>query len=57
MNGQDQLSFDPRIANWLEGDPSEAPAQALQVVLAAFPSVRQRPGSRPPRHRRMWCRR
>jgi hypothetical protein len=48
MNDQDTALFDPRIADWLEGDPNEAPDQALQVVLAAFPSVRQRHGSRLP---------
>jgi len=41
MNDQDQTTFDPRIADWLEGDVNEAPAQTLQVVLAAFPSIRQ----------------
>ena len=48
MNGQDDMTFDPRIADWLEGDPNEAPEQALQIVLAAFPSIRQRRGSRLP---------
>jgi hypothetical protein len=48
MNDQDRASFEPRIADWLEGDPNEAPDQALQVVLAAFPSIRQRHGPRLP---------
>src|SRR3954452_23448017 len=34
--------FDQRIADWLETDPDHAPAQALDIVLAAVPSVRQR---------------
>ena len=34
--------FDPRIADWLESDPADAPAQVLQTVLAAFPQVSQR---------------
>jgi len=34
--------FDQRIADWLEHDPDHAPAQALEVVLAAVPSIRQR---------------
>ena len=34
--------FDQRIADWLEADPDHAPAQALDIVLAAVPSVRQR---------------
>ena len=42
MNDQDRAAFDPRIADWLEDDPNEAPDQALQIVLAAFPSVKQR---------------
>ena len=54
MNDQDPILFDPRIADWLEGDPNVAPDQALQVVLAAFPAVRQRHGSRLPwRYRTM----
>ena len=36
------LSSTPASSTWLEGDPSEAPDQALQVVLAAFPSVTER---------------
>jgi hypothetical protein len=49
MNGQDPTSFDPRIADWLEDDPNTAPAPALQIVLAAFPSIRQRHAMRLPR--------
>jgi hypothetical protein len=44
MNDRDKGNFDPRIADWLEGDPNEAPDQVLQIVLAAFPSIRQRHG-------------
>ena len=29
--------FDPRIADWLEGDPDRAPEQVLETVLAALP--------------------
>ena len=39
--GPDQL-FDSRVADWLEADPNAAPDQALEVVLAAVPSIRQR---------------
>jgi hypothetical protein len=49
MSDQDQTFFDPRIADWLEGDPNEAPDQALQIVLAAFPSIKQRRAMRVPR--------
>jgi hypothetical protein len=49
MNDQDQASFEPRIADWLEGDANEAPDQVLQIVLAAFPSVKQRHALRLPR--------
>jgi transglutaminase-like putative cysteine protease len=35
-------AFDPRIADWLEGDPSKAPAFVLETVLGALPSVTQR---------------
>lgn len=48
MNDQDTTHFDARIADWLEGDPNAAPDQALQIVLAAVPSIRQLPGSRRP---------
>jgi hypothetical protein len=40
--------FDPRVADWLEGDPDRAPGQVLETVLAALPSIEQRPASRPP---------
>ena len=48
MNDQRKTSFDPRIADWLEADPNQAPEQALDIVLAAFPSIKQRHGSRLP---------
>lgn len=41
MNRTSDL-FDDRIADWLEDDPSDAPAQLLTTVLAALPSVPQR---------------
>jgi hypothetical protein len=49
MNRSDEQLFDPRIADWLEGDPTTAPDQALDIVLAAFPSIRQRHTWRVPR--------
>lgn len=48
MTDQDRASFDPRIADWLEGDPNTAPKPTLEIVLAAFPSIKQRHGSRLP---------
>jgi hypothetical protein len=48
MTDQDRASFDPRIADWLEGDPNTAPEPTLEIVLAAFPSTKQRRGSRLP---------
>ena len=40
--------FDPRLADWLEEDPSTAPEQALEIVLASFPSIKQRHAVRVP---------
>lgn len=40
--------FDPRIADWLEDDPDDAPDAVLVTVLAAFPSISQRHASRVP---------
>ena len=40
--------FDPRIAEWLEEDPDQAPAPVLDTVLAAFPSIPQRRAPRVP---------
>ena len=52
MNQHADPAFDPRIAEWLEDVPSRAPAQVLETVLAAFPSIPQRrsvlPGTRLP---------
>ncbi len=48
MNRSDEPLFDPRIADWLEDDPHAAPDQALDVVLAAFPSIKQRRAWRVP---------
>jgi hypothetical protein len=48
MNRSDESLFDPRIADWLEEDPHAAPDQALDVVLAAFPSINQRHAARVP---------
>ena len=41
-------AFDPRIAGWLEDDPTDAPVAVLETVLAAFPSIPQRRPSRLP---------
>ena len=40
--------FDPRLADWLEDDESTAPEQALEIVLASFPSIKQRRAVRVP---------
>lgn len=48
MNRSDEPLFDARIAGWLEDDPHTAPDQALDVVLAAFPSIKQRRALRAP---------
>jgi hypothetical protein len=48
MNRSDESLFDPRIADWLEEDPHTAPEPALEVVLAAFPSIKQRRAWRAP---------
>jgi hypothetical protein len=48
MNDQGKTLFDPRIADWLEDDPNHVPDQALEIVLAAIPSIKQRHGSRLP---------
>ena len=41
-------TFDQRLADWLEDDPSTAPREVLATVLAAFPSIDQRRRSRAP---------
>ena len=48
MTRSDEPLFEPRIADWLEDDPYTAPDQALDVVLAAFPSIKQRRALRVP---------
>jgi hypothetical protein len=40
--------FEPRVADWLEADPDNAPAAVLHIVLAALPSIPQRRASRVP---------
>jgi hypothetical protein len=42
--------FDPRIADWLEADPTRAPLELLDGVLAGMPAVQQRP-----RYRLAWA--
>jgi hypothetical protein len=48
MTRSDEPLFEPRIADWLEDDPYTAPDQALDIVLAAFPSIKQRRAWRVP---------
>ena len=48
MTRSDEPLFEPRIADWLEDDPYTAPDQALDVVLAAYPSIKQRRAWRVP---------
>jgi hypothetical protein len=40
--------FDPRISDWLEGDPDIAPGFLLETVVAALPSIPQRRAMRAP---------
>jgi hypothetical protein len=47
MTRTDPRLFDARIADWLEHDPHRAPETALPIVLAAFPSIKQRRGRAP----------
>ena len=42
MNRSTEPDFDQRIADWLEDDPNLAPRQAIETVLAAYPSIPQR---------------
>lgn len=48
MNRSNEPLFDPRVADWLEEAPNTAPDQALDVILAAFPSIKQRSAPRGP---------
>jgi len=48
MTRFDDPLFDPRLADWLEEDPTMAPDQALDVVLASLPSIKQRRAVRVP---------
>jgi hypothetical protein len=48
MTRFDDPLFDPRLADWLEEDPSMAPDQALDVILASLPSIKQRRAVRVP---------
>jgi hypothetical protein len=41
-------TFDQRVADWLEADPLLAPREVLATVLAAYPSIDQRPARRRP---------
>ena len=42
MNRQPDPGFDPRIADWLEADPDNAPPEVLRTVESALPSIPQR---------------
>jgi hypothetical protein len=42
MSRQLDPMFDDRIADWLEDDPTTAPSQLLETVVAAVPSIPQR---------------
>lgn len=44
MRGAQDSMFDDRIADWLETDPTTAPGQILETVIAALPSIPQRVG-------------
>jgi len=46
--GSMNQGFDQRIADWLEDDPDDAPDIVLETVMAAFPSIPQRPAVRGP---------
>ena len=46
MNRPLDPTFDQRLADWLEDDPSTAPREVLGTVLAAFPSIDQRRATR-----------
>jgi len=49
MNRSTEPDFDQRIADWLEDGPDLAPREALDIVLAAVPSISQRRTLRAPR--------
>lgn len=42
MTRQPDPGFDPRIADWLEADPDNAPPEVLRTVESALPSIPQR---------------
>jgi len=42
MNRHVDSDFDQRLADWLEEDPTQAPQDVLNIVLAAYPSIPQR---------------
>ena len=48
MNHPTDPTFDQRIADWLEDDPTIAPREVLATVTAAFPSIPQRRALRMP---------
>jgi hypothetical protein len=41
MNSTIDPLFDQRVADWLEADPDRAPAQVLESILAAAPTIPQ----------------
>ena len=48
MNRSIDPTFDQRIADWLEDDPTTAPREVLATVIAAYPSIPQRRAWRMP---------
>jgi hypothetical protein len=48
MSRQSDPGFDPRIADWLEADPDQAPPEVLRTVESALPSIPQRRALRLP---------
>ena len=42
MTRKPDAGFDPRIADWLEADPDNAPPEVMRTVESALPSIPQR---------------
>ena len=42
MKPRSDPTFDQRLADWLEDDPTFGPREVLDTVLAAYPSIEQR---------------
>jgi hypothetical protein len=50
MNQHSDPGFEPRVADWLEDGPVQAPRDVMTTVRAALPSVKQRRALAPWRH-------